>query len=253
MPAGVNSRSVRAPLSFVLVLTACSGQPGTVATDAGNAPDTGSRQPNVAPDAAESDDASPTSDAAQTDDSSQGISDGLGPDAGPLEASTGDDATTVVDGSPGCSNGVRDLSNIGTGDFSVSFRIATAQTGWVEVVSQRSACTNGNFWDIRLCAPDSQKRCTVSGSILVETSSSGAYAFVDSKIAVNDGSPHDVAVARASGVVKIEVDGKVSGSAPSKASFGSLPAVQTGNGACVGHDSTQLLAGTISDVCISTL
>jgi hypothetical protein len=211
---------------------------GTAAPESG-----GHSTQNVAPDASESDDA--------TDEASQ--TDGLSPDASPLEASADEDAPyNGADGSTSCPNGVSDLSNLGTGDFTVSFSITTMQTGFVELVSQRSACTGGDFWDIRSCAPDPQKRCTVPGSVLVETSSGGAYGSLDSKIAVNDGSPHDVAVARTSGVLTITIDGKVSGSGPSKASFASLPALQTGNGACVGHDSTQALTGTLSSLCITT-
>jgi hypothetical protein len=229
--------------------------------DAGgtSAPDTGAHpMQNVAPDASDSHDASPATpmdDASQSDDSStegEGGDNGLWPDASLLEASAEDAPSVLPDGSASCPNGVVDLSNVGAGDFTVSFSVATMQTGYVALVSQRSACTGGTFWDIRLCVPDAQKRCTVAGSVLVETSSPGEYSFLDSKVAVNDGKVHDVTVARASGVMTLRIDGNLSGSASSKAAFSSLPALQTSTGACVGHDATVALTGTLSSVCITT-
>jgi hypothetical protein len=222
--------------------------------------DSGTHRPSPGADAAGSNDASstaPMDDGAPTSDESQGhdaVSPDTGPDeAGPAEAGEGDDAPSGDDSSTACPNAVSDLSNIGTGDFQVSFRIQTSQTGWVALVDQRAACTSGQFWDIRLCAPDAQKRCAAAGSVLVETSSTGQYTFLDSKIAVNDGLPHDVIVARASGLLTITVDGTVSGgTASSKANFASLPAKLVGNGACVGHDGTNALVGTLSDLCITT-
>jgi hypothetical protein len=224
------------------------------------AKDSGTHRPGPVPDAAGSDDASstaPMDDGSPASDESQGHNPES--EAGPLEggdgdsAPTGDDAPSGDDGSTVCTAGVSDLSNIGTGDFRVSFRVQTSQSGWVALVDQRGACTGGQFWDIRLCAPDPQKRCTVAGSVIVETSSPGEYIALDSKVAVNDGAPHDVAVARASGVLTIAVDGAIAGgSASSKANFASLPAKAVGNDACVGHDGTNALKGTISDLCITT-
>jgi hypothetical protein len=226
-----------------------------------SAVDSGTHRPGTMPDASRSDDASstaPMDDGGPAGDESQGhdpVYPEAGPvEAGPVEASDGVDAPSGGDdGSASCSNAVTDLSNIGTGDFHVSFRIQTSQTGWVALLDQRSACTSGQFWDIRLCAPDTQKRCAVAGSVLIETSSTGEYTFLDSKVAINDGLWHDVAVARASGVLTIAVDGAIAGgSAPSKANFASLPAKLVGNDACVGHDGTNALKGTLSDLCITT-
>jgi hypothetical protein len=223
-----------------------------------SAVDSGTHRPEAGPDAAGSNDASspmPMDDGAPADDESQGhdpMSSDSGPaEAGPVEA--GDDASSGDDGSTGCPNAVSDLSSVGTGDFQVSFRVQTSQSGWVALVDQRSACTSGQFWDIRLCAPDTQKRCAAAGSVIVETSSTGQYSFLDSKVPVNDGRGHDVTVARASGVLTIAVDGAISGgTASSKANFTALPARLVGNDACVGHDGTNALVGTLSDLCITT-
>jgi hypothetical protein len=222
--------------------------------DAGSspaAPESGAHQPvSGGSDASESDDSAASMDAASMTDS-QGQN-ALAPEAGSLEGGEAVDAASGGDGAAACPNAVSDLSSVGTGDFTVSFRVATTQTGYVALVAQRGACTSGDFWDIRMCAPDPQHRCAVAGSVLVETDSSSAYTALDSTVAINDGKPHDVAVARASGVLTITIDGVASGSTSSKASLASLPPMQTGTDACVGHDSTVALTGTLSNLCITT-
>jgi hypothetical protein len=152
---------------------------------------------------------------------------------------------TPTDGSV-CSGNTKDLSSLGTGDFTISFHIQTTQTGWVALLNQRSVCLYGMFWDIRQSG---------TGTIFVETDDNAVYQSVESTIKINDGKPHDVGVARLAGTLTIVIDGAPSGQGPSSAALGSLPALRTGNDVCTAPGSnplTAMFAGTtLSQVCIT--
>jgi hypothetical protein len=158
-----------------------------------------------------------------------------------------------------CANGIGSLSNIGTKDFHISFRITTNQSGWVALVNQRSVCYFGFFWDIRLCAPGrAGDSCPAAGTVSLETDNNDIASFQDiySKGSVNDGKAHDVVVARTAGMLTIQIDGTRSGGTASLASFGAnMPAVQIGKDVCIGAangDPTVALTGTLSDQCITS-
>jgi hypothetical protein len=134
-----------------------------------------------------------------------------------------------------------DLSDIGTGDFRIQFSIATTQGGQLAVMSQRSGCTYGMDWDIRI----------VNHQVFVETDDgTGNYTAVHSNKMINDGVQHDVVVTRTAGVIIIDIDCQTDASGSSPAALGGLPALaQTSS--CIGNDSTQPLVGSLTNVCVS--
>jgi hypothetical protein len=188
---------------------------------------------------------------------------GLVPMTGARDASTEDAGPVPVvgagDAAPdaaACVNGIKDLSNIGTGNFQISFRVATTQIGWVALVNQRSTCYFGVFWDIRMCGAGG---ACPNGALSVETddktSAGPAYQSVHSTVTINDGNPHDVVVARVSGVLTIQIDGALSGMGASSASLGAMPALRIGTDVCGAGSSppTAAFAGTtLSDPCITS-
>jgi len=157
-----------------------------------------------------------------------------------------------------CANGVSSLSNIGTQDFHISFRILTTQVGWVALLNQRSVCTTGYFWDIRQCTTG-KDGCPAEGAISVETDNNdnASYQIFNAKGPINDGKAHEVVVARTTGMLTIQIDGNtLSGAIASVASFGAMmPALQVGKDVCIGAphgDPTVALTGTLSDLCITS-
>jgi hypothetical protein len=146
-----------------------------------------------------------------------------------------------------CPGATRDLSNVGTGDFRISFHVVTTQTGWAALLNQRSVCFFAVFWDIRQ---------TDAGTLLVETdnNTSTSYQSVQSTIKINDGKPHDVTVARAAGTLTIRIDGAAAGQGPSSAALGAMPALRVGTDSCgpTSDPATAAFAGaTLSEVCMT--
>jgi hypothetical protein len=135
-----------------------------------------------------------------------------------------------------------DLSNIGTGDFHVTFDLRTTQSGRAALLNQRSACTPGTYWDVRFS----------SGEIEVETDDGTSYTdLVGTGPDLNDGATHSVVVARVGGTLTITVDGADSGATSAAASFGALPVLASGVDVCDGNDGTVAFEGTLSSVCVS--
>ena len=157
------------------------------------------------------------------------------------------DAVDALPDANACVGGTRDLSNVGTGDFRISFHIETTETGWVALLNQRPTCYIDVFWDIRQ---------TASGTILAETDNktNASYQTVQSTLRINDGKPHDVAVTRIAGTMSIHIDGVLSGQGPSSASLGPLPALRVGTDVCgaASNPPTAPFAGTtLSEVCLT--
>jgi hypothetical protein len=137
-----------------------------------------------------------------------------------------------------------DLSDIGTGDFRISFQIATTQSGWVAVANQRGECIPAVFWDIRLD----------DGLVYIEVDDIAHYTAITSTgPKINDGAPHAILVVRAAGTLSVYVDGSAAGSQGSGASLGALPPVQLGTDVCVSAvgDDTVALKGLILGACVS--
>ena len=145
-----------------------------------------------------------------------------------------------------CAGGTNDLSNLGAGNFIVSFHIVTTQRGWVALVNQRPTCSYGAFWDIRESA---------TGKIAVEIDGSdpASYETLESTRAINDGAPHDVVVARVAGKLSIRIDGIAAGMSVSSSPLGPLPPLRLGSDVCGAADTPPTLpfAGTtLSGLCI---
>jgi hypothetical protein len=207
-------------------------------------------------------DATPA-DATPRDATADAIVDDSGPDAHDagqgdetLDASPDQDADATADDGASdatiCPNGVTDLSNIANGDFHISFRIVTTQTGWVALVNQRNVCSYGQFWDVRQCesSATTSSYCPVNGAIYVETDES-QLDYVTSAAPINDGQPHDVSIQRVSGFLFIYLDGTLSGTGPSSASFGQLPRLQIGADVCSENGTGAPLTGTLTNLCIT--
>lgn len=156
------------------------------------------------------------------------------------EGGTGDDVS--CDPAPVCTD---DLSDVGTGDLSISFELTTSATVRSAIISQRLVCSHSMFWDVRMSA---------AGALSVEFDENGFnYLSLVLPVTVNDGVPHEVRICRIAGHVHAFVDGVRVAHAPNAADFGSLHTLQVETGACVGADGTNALDGTVSNVCVGAL
>jgi hypothetical protein len=144
---------------------------------------------------------------------------------------------------------VSDLSGVGTGDFRVSFTIATigAPASYMALLNQRTHCDDTKpGWDVWM---------TAAGDLGIEVfdGAAGSYDNVthDGR-AVNDGAPHHIAVSRSGGgtVLTVSVDG-VARSYPGEPamSLGALAPMNEGSDpTCTGVSP---ISGQLSDVCVS--
>jgi len=164
--------------------------------------------------------------------------------ARPLDAT---DAGSAPSDAGSCPGGTKDLSNVGTADFKISFRITTKQSGWVAILNQRDICSFGTFWDIRQSG-------TNKLHVEIDDNSSPGYENLESTVAINDGRPHNVSVARVAGKLTIRVDGVAAGEAMFTTALGALPPLSVGDDICVGtvnNPVTAAFSGTLTDVCIT--
>ena len=138
-----------------------------------------------------------------------------------------------------------DLSGVGAGDFLVSLSVTTRQAGLVALVNQREQCTPSVFWDVRM----------EDGLLFVEVDDVAHYTAIHTTgAAINDGSPHAVAVRRIAGVLTVSVDGVGASPQASLASLGALAPLATGTDPCVtSSDGTVAIAGQIAAVCVAPL
>jgi hypothetical protein len=134
-----------------------------------------------------------------------------------------------------------DLSNIGTGDFTVSFHMNTTLAGRLAVVNQRAICNTSNFWDVQILT---------SGGLQLETDDGPNHSIIVGSTVVNDGKDHDVLVKRVSQHVSISVDSKADpmGQGTSPVSFGALVPIATRTDVCT---SAKTFVGTLDNVCAS--
>ena len=222
-----------------------SGDAGESEAAANDAPDVQTLDAGIAEASGDSaDDAAEAARDAASDDAAKAARDAASDNA----AEAGRDAAA-------CANGVTSISNIGTNDFHISFRITTSQKGWVALVNQRAMCYTGVYWDIRQCAAG--PFCQVDNGLFVETegAANGSYQNVRSAGTINDGNPHDIEVARVAGMLTIRIDGASSGMGPSTASLGAMAAVRTGTDACAmaAPPTADFAAGTtLSNLCITS-
>jgi hypothetical protein len=179
------------------------------------------------------------SDPSSADDS--GTDSGFAADVIARDAEYPADAKGTKGTDGGCSD---DLSNIGTGDFSIALALRTTQSGRAALVNQRVSCNPTMFWDLRLS----------SGELELETDDTTNYTnFTSTGPEVDDGASHNILIKRISGTVTIYVDETVYGSAASSSSFGTLAPLVTGTDVCDGQDGTAPFEGTITSVCVASL
>jgi hypothetical protein len=185
-------------------------------------------------------------------------------DARPLDASSADADANPVDSSPTDSNPmdsspvdatpgdarpdgpacVRDLSNVGAGDFHIAFTLTTSQSGTqsapLPIVSQRNNCGDAVFWGIRM----------YNGRVNAELDGSNAgagYVGLLSNASVSNGRPHDIVVQRVAKTLTIIIDGAASGSVSCSTALGQLPPLLEGTDQCLSP-----LVGTIANLCITS-
>jgi hypothetical protein len=142
---------------------------------------------------------------------------------------------------PTCS---QDLSNIGTGDFSISFKITTTAQVSSGIVAQRQICMHSKFWDIRV-------RASGTG-ISIETDDQVNYTSLVAPMTIDDGAPHEVRICRKSGVIYAFADGTLSVQGASLTSFETLPSFASKTSVCSAF-GTVTLDGTLEDVCVGAL
>jgi hypothetical protein len=142
---------------------------------------------------------------------------------------------------PTCS---QDLSNIGTGDFSISFTITTSAQVNSAIVSQRQICMHSKFWEVALLSDQE--------GISVETDDQVHYTSFVGPMVISDGAPHDVRICRKSGTIYVFADGSLRSQAESLASFATLPAFASKTTVCTAYGRTAL-DGTLEDVCVGAL
>jgi hypothetical protein len=152
------------------------------------------------------------------------------------------DAATEAEAGPIC---LTDLSNVGTGDFHVSFTITTSTSNTVlDLLSQGAVCQgSSSAWDVAVGPNGSVEGSTFDGTSTVS---------LHTTTAVNDGAPHHVVYARTSGILWASTDGVADNSGVQDDSdLTSMPPLQIGSGdPCA---STSLSGnGTLTDVCLTT-
>jgi hypothetical protein len=185
-------------------------------------------------------------DAGGTTDSSGGSLDGSRADAD-AGVSDGSFDGAKADSTPGdagsCKN---DLSGIGTGDFTVSLRLTTTQTGRVALLNQRMACNGSNFWELEL---------RTGGALQFETDdATPVHVIIDPTPVVTDGMAHDVVIKRVAEMITITIDGTsaAGGTAQCATSFGALVSMATGTSVCSGEATFSLATGSLSNVCVTS-
>jgi hypothetical protein len=138
----------------------------------------------------------------------------------------------------------QDLSNLGTGDFSISFKITTTAQVSSGIVAQRQICMHSKFWDVRVRAAGT--------GFSIETDDQVSYTSLVAPTNISDGAPHEVRICRKSGVIYAFSDGILDVQGASLASFGALPAFAQKTSVCGGF-GTVTLDGTLADVCVGAL
>jgi hypothetical protein len=151
------------------------------------------------------------------------------------------DAVTEAEAGPVC---LTDLSNVGTGDFHVSFTITTTTSNTVlDLLNQGTVCEgSSSAWDVAVGPNGAVEGSTFDGTSIVS---------LHTTTAVNDGAPHHVVYARTSGVLWASTDGVADNSSvPDDSDLTEMPALQVGAGdPCT---TTPLSGhGTLTDVCIT--
>jgi hypothetical protein len=148
-----------------------------------------------------------------------------------------------VEGGPVC---MTDLSDVGAGDFSIHFSLATNETGMtLALLNQRLGCDQMSlFWDVTLSA---------TGAVIAATDDgiAGHYVTVQAGTSLNDGKKHAVDVIRQGGKLWIASDGTViSPMTPDAYTFTTFSSLAIGTSACMGVTPAAAYA-VIGNVCLT--
>jgi hypothetical protein len=176
-----------------------------------------------------------------------------GSDAGCMDA----DVTGIpdsVDAQAPCSG---DLSNVGMGDFRISFTLKTTQSGanpGFALTNQRSDCQGGDFWDIVI---DQGGVVGFEIDNYPDDAGNSDDLGINSGVDVTDGAAHQVVIQRVSSTLTIYVDGTPVNASSCAINLVQLPPLETGTSPCVNFNGNGFAAfdgclGTLADLCVTT-
>lgn len=173
----------------------------------------------------------------------------VGTDAGTGESEAAQvDATpetTTADAAPEAAPPVclSTLSGVGTGDFHIAFTLKTTATGYVALANQRVGCDSTSvWWEVNF----------QNGAIGAATNAGPSeYANVGLSVAVNDGLPHRIVVARTGKVLWYSIDSvRNTQLSPDAFSIGELPPLTVGTDDCMYLPLAG--RGTLTNLCITS-
>jgi hypothetical protein len=159
---------------------------------------------------------------------------------------------------------IDDLSNIGTGDFQISFVLTTTWNGSADmaVINQRGHCDHGMFWDVRV---DGTGQLDVETDDAVSLGQANEHYSQIWSTSVADGKPHCIQIERKAQVLTTLIDGVVSSLGMSQSSLGPLPSFSVKSDACDGTacmtvpnfgvlcgDGSVPFVGTLTDICVAS-
>jgi astacin len=145
--------------------------------------------------------------------------------------------------------------NPGTSDFTVAGFIGSNKTARQYVLSKRSICNHGSFWNLVI------NHVPGKLSIEVDGSSAGAnYLFLNGTKTVNDYKWHHFAIVRQGSSLKLYVDGVLDASAttPSPTNLSNTASLRMGTNVCYGNfvgwlDDVRYYAAALSAAEVSAL
>lgn len=139
---------------------------------------------------------------------------------------------------------VPSLSNVGTGDFTVSMTVTTRASTLSTIACQRSVCNGNNpLWEV-LMDPGGTL------AIAVDDDAGHLCQFHSSTI-INDDASHNIVITRRHAQLAVNIDGADAGSVPCATSVGLLPAMTILSGDPCEHITSLVpLVGTVTNVCL---
>lgn len=147
-------------------------------------------------------------------------------------------------GTCGC---VDDLSQIGTGDFTIALDLepAAGDTGTRTVIGQRASCNDSDFWDLRW----------IDGHVLFELYEDATHHLdLTSTATVATEERRRVVVVRMGDQVDVLLDTQPDVGATGTVSLGETPALHVASGdPCEGTGASMPLLGTVQHVCVRPL
>jgi hypothetical protein len=132
--------------------------------------------------------------------------------------------------------------NLGTGDFTIAFAIATTTEGPIaEVMSKRSICNVSPFWDVR---------STAQGHLFFELYGPNSDTGAATVVPVNDGAFHTVVFTRTGISTAAYVEGRLVSRREYAATAGVVNDAPMGAsiGPCIGADGTVVFTGTLDEI-----